>query len=102
MDNYDHVAEEEKNRIYTSLADTMLEGLEANVLTDEDSRTSAQFILEQLEVLTTRKELMDFLNKLSTLWPVYKSVYSDLQAEEAKAQDSAQLQQAQEQLKSIQ
>ncbi len=102
MDNYDQVTEEEKNSIYTRLADAMLEGLEANALTDEDSQTSAQFILEQLEVLSTRKDLMDFLNKLSTLWPVYKSFYSELQAEEAKKQDNVQLQQAQEQIRSIQ
>lgn len=102
MDNSTQISEEAKNIIYTQLADAMLEGLETNVLSGKDSETSAQYVLERLEAVTTQEELLSFLEEVSDRWPTYKNVYLSAKEDAMQARDNLQILETEKQLQSIQ
>ncbi len=102
MDNSALVTPEQRDAVYAKLADAMIRAMEAGAMDDTGSQQSSQFVLDRLETLSSREELMVFLEELSNRWPVYKEVYLSFKAEEVAIQDNTQLQQAQQQLGEIQ
>ncbi len=102
MDNSIQITSEQKDEIYSKLADAMIDGLENGTLSPQDSEVSSQYILEQLGSITTRAELLTVLEDVSNRWSSYKTVYFELKEEDAKKQDTAQIEQAQQELQSIQ
>lgn len=72
--------------LYNELCDAMVEGLKTHLLEEVSAQDSAQFIL-RLDNINTYKELVVFLEELSSRWPAYKAVSLMVKEIETKVAD---------------
>jgi hypothetical protein len=85
------LTKEQKDPIYDELYDAMIEGLDNGTLTVEASENSAEYIYDKLDKVTNQAELFEFLEKVSTLWDAYKSVYLKHKGSNLQNQDDDNL-----------
>lgn len=99
------ITEESRKKIYDQLANAMIEGMEKGELNDEESKKSAQCILENLDDLETEEELIEFLQELSDNWPSYKSTYDNIKmqtkAKNNQKHDETQIREIQDKLNQL-
>lgn len=84
--NPDAVTSEEREKLYKELAEKMLQGLETGEIEVEASEDSSEYILEHLDKVQTKAELMAFLEEVGNRWPVYKTMTTK-EVTEQKDQD---------------
>lgn len=77
MNNIDeeNLTNEFIHKIYHDLAEAMLSALEKGKMLAEESRYSSQYIIEKMEVIRKKSELVLFLEDLSSRWPAYYDVF---------------------------
>lgn len=102
MDDNTQISDEARDKIYTQIADTMIEGLEAGTLSADESQQSSQYILDRLDDVHTFQEAVELLKDVSERWPAYRNALSVIEKEGSEKQDEAKIQKAQEQLHNIQ
>ena len=101
MDNNAPITEVDKNNVYNSLADALIKGLENNSLTVEESQLSSQYILSGLETISTKEQLISFLEDISTRWPAYKETFIMVKEQELNQKDTQQIKEVQKELQTV-
>jgi hypothetical protein len=66
------LTEQYREKIYNSLAEAVLEGLDTGQITVEDSKDSADFILLGLEAIDNLSDTLPYLEELGQKYPVYQ------------------------------
>lgn len=84
-------SEEDRKKIYDELADLMIDGMEKGLLSGPESKISAQFILDNLEMIKTHEEFKKFLSDLSKKWTVYLPAYTKIKESISKQEDDKKL-----------
>lgn len=64
-----------KNKLYDDLCRGILEAMMHGQATIQDGKESARFILDHLDKVKTKDELLQFLFDLATRWKVYHPFY---------------------------
>lgn len=67
--------EDLKKQLWNSLMDQITDSMLHGSATLKDGKESAQFMLDRLDAVKTKDELMQFLFDLQTKWTVYNPVY---------------------------
>lgn len=67
--------DELKKQLWNSLMDQITDSMLHGTATLKDGKESAQFMLDRLDAVKTKEELMQFLFDLQTKWTVYNPVY---------------------------
>jgi len=99
--NTDIITPERIKEIYNILADAMIDGVEKMEISEEESRKSAEFILQNLDPIKTRAELISFLEELCKVWPTYNNVYHRLINEQKVIDDQQKLAEVENSIKNI-
>lgn len=68
------VTQERKEEIERRIVKIITSSLEKNSISEADLPTIAQFVLENLDGVTTNDQLFDFLSELSLRWPIFENV----------------------------
>lgn len=71
--------EQLKQKLYDELFQALIDGLKKGIITEEESGTSAEFILDQFSKVTSKEELMTVLEAAATGWKAYQGVYAKIQ-----------------------
>lgn len=82
------IDEQTKKKIYEDLAEALIAGLEKGLIPEQDSQDSSAFILDNLDAIQTREELIRFLETLCRRWDIYREVY--LEVKKGELLDSIQ------------
>lgn len=93
MDASAQITVEEKTTIYNNLADLLMNGLKNGELFEEDVQNSSKFILEKMESITTKEELITFLKILSDRWDIYREEYLKYKKDDLMGKIQTELQQ---------
>lgn len=72
---HDSSIENLKKELYDSLCTGILDSMVHGNATFQDGKESARFILDNLEKVSTKKELLQFLFDLTTKWKLYNPYY---------------------------
>ena len=80
------ISEKAKKEVYNELADLGIDAEQKGLFFEEDFQASAAFILDNLEKVKTKKELLDFLHVLNKRWDVYQAAYLRVKKEELMEQ----------------
>lgn len=62
-------SQEEKKLLEAQIVTTIQDGLEKGVLTEKDPPLIADFVLERIDAVRTRQEVILFLSDLAARWP---------------------------------
>lgn len=87
------VKKEEVDLIYSQLADLVTEALEQDDILLEDAQDSADFISNRLDSVSTRQELLFFLQELSRRWDIYQKVFHEFKKEDLLGKVKEELEQ---------
>jgi hypothetical protein len=85
------VNENDKNKIYDELADTMIDALGRGLLSDDEATLSSKFILTRLEDVKNQSELTSFFEDLCSRWGIYRSVYNKFKIQSIKNKDEEEV-----------
>ncbi len=72
---HDTSIEDLKKKLWDSLMDDLIDSMLHGNATIKDAKESAQFMIDRLDPLKTKNELMQFLFDLQTKWKIYNPVY---------------------------
>ena len=72
------IGPEKIKEIYDILSDAMIDGIEKMEISEDESKKSAEYILQNLDSIKTQAELIAFFEHLCKLWPAYNNVYRNL------------------------
>lgn len=67
--------QEEKKEIESKLVTQILSSLEQNKISLQDMKEIANFILDRIEVVKDKTQLIIFLEGLQNKWNVFKNIY---------------------------
>lgn len=87
--------------IYDILYDAMVDGIEKMEISDDESRKSAEYILQNLDSVKTQAELMVFLEQLCKSWPAYNNAYQKLLNEQKAMEDRKKITEVENSINSI-
>lgn len=90
--------EASRKKIYDNLADVLITALENGKATQEDEIKSAEFILQELEKVKNKKDLLIFLKRLTDQWPIYDPVYVKILDEDAKVEVQKKIEEIKKQI----
>ncbi len=68
------IPSEDRESLYKDLADAMMEALDKGEIEVEDSEASSQFVLDHLDSVQTKADLVNFLKELGERWPIYNTI----------------------------
>lgn len=94
-------SEEQKNEIYKKFTDALVFALENNLITVEESELSADFVLQNIDEVTSKESLLIFLDDLSCKWPAYKNLYLKEKGEETAVEDQTKIAEIQSNLDNL-
>lgn len=66
---------ERKKDIVDKITGILIEEMEKETVSEEDGKVIATYILSKKENLTTNEELVEFLQTLSQIWPIFLDLY---------------------------
>jgi hypothetical protein len=102
MDNSNQVFTQEfKDQIYAEMAETIISALESAQITVEESEKSAAFVVEKFDQITSKEQLISFLEELSNAWTVYRDLYIKVKGNDTKIEDEAKISEIQTNLDNI-
>lgn len=96
------ITPERIKEIYNILADAMIDGIEKMEISEDDSKKSAEYILQNLDSIKTQTELINFLEQLCKTWPTYNNVYHKLLNEQNALEDQKKIAQVEVSLNNMQ
>jgi|WetSurMetagenome_2_1015567.scaffolds.fasta_scaffold399499_2 hypothetical protein len=85
------ITPERIKEIYNILADAMIDGIEKMEISENESKKSVEFILQNLDPVRTQAELILFLEQLCKTWPTYNNVYHKLLNEQKILDDQRKI-----------
>ncbi len=85
------LTDEERDKIYDDLADTMIDALGKGFISDEEAPNSSKYILEALDNVKIQSELDKFFQDLCNRWKIYKPVYDKFKAKLMKKTDELKM-----------
>ncbi len=73
------LTDEHKRSVSFRLVETIIQGLEKNTFSYQDFQEVATYIIDSMERVITKKDLLSFLRELSSKWRVFTPVlvYAD-------------------------
>lgn len=89
--NVDSISVDRIKEIYEILLDAMIDGIEKMEISEEESKKSAEYILQHLDSIKTQVELIVFLEQLCKSWPIYNNVYHKLLNEQKTVEDQKRI-----------
>lgn len=89
--NATNISPERIKEIYNILADAMIDGIEKMEISEDESKKSAEYILQNLDPIKTQSELLTFLEQLCKTWPIYNNVYYKLLNEQKVVEDQGKI-----------
>ncbi|MBI4096285.1 MAG: hypothetical protein HY425_01045 [Candidatus Levybacteria bacterium] len=89
--NLNNITPERREEIYNILADAMIDGIEKMEISEEESKKSVEYILQNLESVKTQAELITLLEQLCKTWPTYNNVYHKLLNEQQASNDQKKI-----------
>lgn len=87
------------NRLYDELAEELLQGVVNESISSELAHEIAQLILNKLDAIQSKDELLLFLQDLSTKWSAYNPFFIKMKYEDEKKRDEKKIADVQEKLK---
>lgn len=87
-----------KNQLYDDLAEVMLQGIINESISSELSHEIALNILQRLDNIKTRDELLEFLHNLATQWSAYNPFYIKMKYEDEQKKDDQKMKDIQSKL----
>lgn len=66
---------ERKKDIVDKITGILIEEMEKETVSEEDGKVIATYILSKKESVTTNEELVEFLQSLSQIWPIFLDLY---------------------------
>jgi len=91
----------QKDEIYKKFTDALVFALENNLITVEESELSADFVLQNIDEVTSKESLLIFLDDLSCKWPAYKNLYLKEKGEETAVEDQTKIAEIQSNLDNL-
>lgn len=82
---------EEKKKIYEDLFDITFEQLKSKKLSVEDGQILAGFMLDNMEILKNKGELLTFLEKLNNKWSFFNNYYLKNKGEKTLKEDKKKI-----------
>lgn len=64
--------QEQKKEVERQIVDTCIGALDNKALTEEQMGDVSFFVLERIDLIKTQAELLEFLDKLSEKWHIFK------------------------------
>lgn len=95
------VTPERIKEIYDILTDAMIDGIGKMEISDDESRKSAEFILQNLDPVKTQAELVIFLEQLCKTWPTYNNVYRRILNEQKAVEDQKKIEEVKDSINNI-
>ena len=66
--------QDHKEKIERSIVDIIANALDAGQITTEETSAVADFVLDRIDKVTNRQELIEFLGALREKWPVFSTL----------------------------
>jgi hypothetical protein len=63
-----------KNKTEKRIAIIIGESLQSLTITEDDAEEMGKYILDNIDLIKTNSELLDFVTKLSAKWPIFNSI----------------------------
>ena len=93
---------EKKKDIIEKITGTLLEAMEQQEISEEEGKVVAQYILSKKESFSNQEELLEFLQTLSDIWPMYKQLYdTEQKSTESETTDTKKLDEIKHQLSTL-
>ena len=99
--NVINIGPERIKEIYNILADAMIDGIEKIEISEEESKKSAEYIVQNLDSVRTQTELITFLEQLCKSWPTYNNCYHKLLNEQKAFEDKKKIQEVESSINNI-
>lgn len=74
-----------KEEVQRKIVESIISGLENNLLTKEELPVTADFVLERMDKIASHEELINFVSELSSRWTVFANI-AKLEQGEVKEQ----------------
>ena len=91
----------EKKKIYEHLFDITFEELKSKKLSVEEGQILAGFMLDNMEILKNKGELLIFLEKLSKKWLFFNNYYLKNKGEKTLKEDKTKIEELTKKLNSF-
>lgn len=99
--NLNNIGTEKIKEIYDVLSDAMIDGIEMGKISDDESKKSVEYILQNLDNVKTKQELITFLEYLCSTWPIYRAVYQQLINEQKTVENENKIEQVKNSLNNL-
>ncbi|MCL5433148.1 MAG: hypothetical protein M1524_03510 [Patescibacteria group bacterium] len=89
--------DEQKNEIEKRIVETAIDGIERNVLAEDQLALISSFVLEKIDNIKNTDELIFFLKELTSKWEIFSQIQSfierqgNIQQEAKVAEDVSRL-----------
>ena len=93
------INEEYKDKLGQSLTLQLAQALKAGNITEEDLPTAASYILNRIDTLKTKEELIQFLTDLASKWTFFSNTLLMEKGEIIEAQEDKKVDQMEELIK---
>ena len=80
-----------REKLYVQLVETLLRGVVDDVFTPQESREISRFIMNKLDDVETKEEMIQFLHDLATKWSKYNPFYIQLKYENEKVKEKEKM-----------
>lgn len=87
-----------KNKLYDDLAEVTLQGIINESIPSDLAHEISLIVLEKLDAIKTRDELLEFLHNLATKWTSYNPFYVKLKYEDEQKKDDQKMKDIQSKL----
>ena len=87
---------EHKKEVEKRIVQAVIDGLEKGILSPDDARSAATFILSKVYEINTEDQLTNFLKELSSQWPIFGNLYTIEQGEAQEQKEEAVAQKVEE------
>ncbi len=101
MDSNHPPLEDLKKQVYFDLSECLINAVENRLISDEESKNSSAYILENLDKANSKQEILAFLKSLANLWETYRQVYLKMYAGELKEEDNKKINNLMSQVQNI-
>ena len=91
----------QKDEIYKKFTDALVFALENNQITVVESELSSDFVLQNLDEVTSQESLLIFLKDLSVMWPAFKDLYLKEKGEETTVENQTKIAEIQNSLDAL-
>ncbi|MDO8461131.1 MAG: hypothetical protein Q7S38_01670 [bacterium] len=90
---YVDIAQNHKEDLQKKIVESIISGLENNLLTKEELPVIADLVLEGMDKISSHEELTSFINELSLKWPIFLNIAKLEEGEKREQQEDKTTQQ---------